>query len=273
MDALYVKQLYNKLTSELKTLSIEISNIIPRHSAMTMKSKSYVNKLREHIISEKFKSQKEEIDFFKNIKPKFSALVYFHEKVYTIESNMPHGTAEQKSMYLSSVVAKINNFYINNTSFSTYMKKGSTTNDATYIVIGNGQMTLGLGFDYLDIDPQFSSIHSSLVARFIGAEMALEYVSKRIASLEGFETSYVENPHLDYNGTNTELIELAYACHKSGRVKNDIIQIISVFEKVFNTTIKEAYRTYYDFKSRKTDRTKFLSFLKKELNNALDRES
>lgn len=272
MNVEYVDQLLKKLKADLEQLNLEITNTIAKHSAMALKSKSTVIALRKHIISEKFKTNKEEINFFKNIKPKFSSLVYYHEKVYTIESSMPHGTAEQKSIFLARVIAKIDNFYINNTDFSTYMKKGSTTNDSTYFVVGNGQLTLGLGFDYLDFDPLFGTIHSSLVARFIGAQKALEYTSKRLLTLDGFGDPYIDNSSLDYSGTASEIIELAYAFHKSGKINSDIKRITSVFEGVFGVSIKNAYRTYYDFKSRKNDRTKFLTFLKTELNKALDEE-
>ncbi len=273
MNAQYVEQLYKKLMSSLANLNGEISNPVAKQSAMALKSKAIVVELRTHIIESGFDSIEEEIHFFKEIKPKFSALIYFHEKAYTIEFRMPHGTAEQKSMFLAREISKIDNFYFNNIEFSSYMKKGSTTNDSTYFVVGNGQLILGLGYDYLDFDPQFGSIHSSLAARFIGAQMALEYISKKLATIEGFGSPYIDNSTLDYDGTNTELIELAYALHKSGRIKSDIKEIVSVFETLFSTTIKDPYRTYHDFKSRKIDRTKFLTFLKKELNDALDRES
>lgn len=273
MNAHYIEQLYQKLTSGLLDLNNQLSNTVSKHSAMALMAKEIVIELRSHIIEEKFESEIEEIHFFKVIKPKFSSLVYYHEKVYTIELRMPHGTAEQKSIYLAKEISKIDNFYLNNTEFSAYMKKESIINDKMYFLLGNGQLTLGLGYDYLDFDPQFSSIHSSLVARFIGAQKVLEYINRRLTTLDGFGDPYVDNSNLEYSGTSTELIELAYALHKSGRVKSDIKRIISVFESVFNTSIKDGYRTYYGFKSRKIDRTKFLSFLKNELNNALDRES
>ena len=273
MNALYIEQLYQKLTSDLLALNNSLSNIVAKHCAMAKMAKEIVLKLRAHIIEEKFESEKEEIQFFKEIKPMFSSLVYYHEKVYTLELRMPHGTAEQKSMYLGREIAKIDNFYLNNTEFSAYMKKESIINDSMYFLLGNGQLTLGLGYDYLDFDPEFSSIHSSLVARFIGAQKALEYINKRLTTLDGFGDPYTDNSNLEYSGTSTELIELAYALHKSGKVKSDIKKIITVFESVFNINIKDGYRTYYGFKSRKIDRTKFLSFLKNELNSALDRES
>jgi len=273
MNANYIDRLLSTLKADLYQIKSKESNLIAMHRLLAATSKSYISKLRKHVLSEGFDSIEEEVQFFKVTKPKFSSLVYFHEKIYTLETRMPDGTGQQKSIYLAREIAKIDNFYFNNTEFSAYMKKGSTVNDANYFVVGNGQLTLGLGYEYLDFDPDFGSVYSSLIARFIGAQLALEYINKRLSTIEGFGDPYSTSPSLDYDGTVTELIELAYALQRSGKVKSDIKKIISVFESIFSIPIKDAYRTYYGFKSRKTDRTKFLSFLKKELNNALDQES
>lgn len=273
MNANYIDNLYSQLLLEIEKIELEEITVISKHGKIATLAKSFVSKLRSHIIEYGFDELEHEIHFFKELKPKFSSLVYYHEKIFTLETKMPDGTSHQKSIYLAQEIAKIDNFYRNNTEFSSYMKRGSTVHDKSYFVVGNGQLSLGLGFEYHDFDPLFGSVYSSLISRFLGAQRALEYINYRLSNIKGFEDTYISKPTLDYSGSVSELIELAYALQKSGRVKSDIKKIISVFESIFNIPIKDAYRTYYGFKSRKTDRTKFLSFLKKELNHALDKES
>ena len=272
MDADHIDNLHSQLLSEIEKIETKETNVIHRCAKIAILSKSYITKLRDHILETGFDDLEQEIFFFKVSKPKFSSLVYFYEKIYTLETKMPDGTAHQKSVYLAQEIAKIDYFYKNNTEFSSYMKSESTIHDQSYFVVGNGQLSLGLGFEYHDFDPLFGSVYSSMIARFLGSKKALEYINNRMANIKGFDETYVTNPNLEYNGTNTELIELAYALQKSGKVKSDIKKIISVFESIFNVSIKDIYRTYHGFKSRKTDRTKFLSFLRDQLNQALDED-
>lgn len=273
MDVSYTNQLHNELVLDLRAVDGEIVDLISKHRKMAMVAQSYVSTLKDHITKHSFRTKEEEIEFFKVIKPKFSALVYYHEKIFNVETQMPHGTAEQKSIFLAREITKIDRFYINNTAFSSYMKKGCTSRDHKYFIAGNDKDTLGLGFIYLDFDPIFSSVHSSLVARFLGAQKALEYLNNRSKTIEDFGETYFGSNTLAFTGTASDLVELAYALSKTNKITNDIKEIIEVFSLIFNIEINDFYRTYHGFKYRKVDRTKFLSLLKDGLNDALDSET
>ena len=80
-----VARLLNDLEDQLKFIDLEQDDPIKCAQLSIDVSLKAVEKLKNILLKHKFKSQGEEIRFFKETKPKFLAPLIYHLKVYKIE--------------------------------------------------------------------------------------------------------------------------------------------------------------------------------------------
>ena len=73
---------------------------------------------------------------------------------------------------------------------------------------------------------------------------------------------------LSWTDNKSALIELLYALHYQGSFNNgnaDIKEIAIYFETIFNVDLGQYRRTFLEIRDRKSDKTKFINSLEKEL--------
>lgn len=84
-----INLLLTDLNEQLNFIDLEIDDTLKRcEKAIEIIIKS-VQKLKTLFIKENFKNQEQEIDFFKNIKPKFTSKLVYYNIVYKIETRNP----------------------------------------------------------------------------------------------------------------------------------------------------------------------------------------
>lgn len=84
MNAKY-NQLLRELIEQLNFIDLEIDNTLVRcEKAIEIITKS-VKKLNAQFIKDNFTSEVQEIEFFKNIKPKFTSKLIYYNIIYKIE--------------------------------------------------------------------------------------------------------------------------------------------------------------------------------------------
>ena len=81
--------LLTKLNEQLNFTDIEIDDPIQRSENAVNIIINAVEKLKIIFEKEKTKSQEQEIDFFKNIKPKFTSKLIYYNAIYKIETTKP----------------------------------------------------------------------------------------------------------------------------------------------------------------------------------------
>jgi hypothetical protein len=88
------------LNEQLNFIDLEIDDTLVRcEKAIEIILKS-VQKLKIIFIKENFKSEEKEIDFFKNVKPKFTLKLIYYNIIYKMEAQMPYGGERILKKYL-----------------------------------------------------------------------------------------------------------------------------------------------------------------------------
>ncbi|MBA4275824.1 RteC domain-containing protein [Flavobacterium sp.] len=95
-------QLLSKLNEQLNFTDLEIDDSIQRSESAINIIVNSIEKLKNIFEKEKYKSQEIEIDFFKNIKPKFTSKLIYYNAIYKIESKKPHGGERILKKYLNN---------------------------------------------------------------------------------------------------------------------------------------------------------------------------
>jgi len=242
--------------------------------------------LKNTIRQTDFFDRQDEIEFFKNIKPKvYSKLIYF-TNIFSIESKRPHSSNKVQRKYLNAELDKLQIFVNDNLDFYKYYKCNDTLFDTHYFVREMAEIRPCIGSLHFLVDPDFSTSHDNTVAVFIANENLSTYLKLEIAKLDSkFGNSdpllkEVEFINFKYFWTDTKiaLIEIIYAFDVVGVIKGEngkkieIKKLAEFFGKILHIDLREIYVAFSGMKDRKKDRTKFLDYLRDSLIGRMDKD-
>lgn len=246
---------------------------------------SIYNKLKDFISNIVFKTDEEEIDYFKNVKPKFQSDLIFYNQAYSITSKVPIGSIEKKKDYFIKNLDKMSNFFEENVDFINYFRAKETDLDHVYFLRKNAKDKKCPESLNSEIDYTQCTGYSSKISKILAYERLERYLYIELLNLDKIEVLPVLNikkelnlnfEHLSWTDTKIALVELIYALQISGLINNgktDIKTIALQFEKLFNIDLGDIYKVYNEIKGRKTiSKTKLLEKLQINLNKKIDDE-
>ncbi|GGC90915.1 hypothetical protein GCM10011508_17620 [Flavobacterium lutivivi] len=267
-----INQLLTDLNEQLNFTDLEIDDPIKRcENAIDIILKS-MQKLKLLFEKEKNKSQDYEVDFFKNVKPKFTSKLIFYNAVFKIETKKPHGGERIIKKYLNNELDKLKRYFDSNLDFYRYYRTGSSYLDHKYFVRGKFDVKLALDSFYFEADHTFSTSHDFKVAKILAHDLIQVYLEDKLLIMENKdpkEKSQVQpKVKQTWTGSKVALIELLYALHTEGVFNNgasDLKDIAEYLEVVFDIDLGQYHRAFLEIRVRKSDQTKFLNSLKEKL--------
>lgn len=270
-----INKILTNLEKDLESIEALNEEILLIAEKGVFLSNAAIEKLKEMVLIRGFKSRKEEIQFFKNTKPKVVARFIYYSYLFKIENKRPISSIKAQQKFLTSQIDSLQEYFIEHQDFYHYYVSGKTSFDNLYFLRENSQ-TSYIVTELFYNDSKFSTLHDISVAIILAFQKLIHYLKKEKYSLtkrEGESNVPLENfSNLSWSGTKVDLIELTYALQTSGNINEgeaDIIKIASIFKKVFNIELGDVYRTFLEIRARKINRTKFLDRLKKSLINKM----
>jgi hypothetical protein len=214
---------------------------------------------RKNIRIFKFKSVSDEIQFFKKEKqiPLSQLIYYINLRSIEMEAT---SSIKYRRKFLSKKIKKITKFFQLNKEFQMYVDLGNTNLDRFYFT-RKFQNELPFCDTPLYWEPEFNTSHDILLAYLKAYLRLLPFLQKQIDLLDQPQNEIINKQDLHWTASKVDLIELIYALHFSGAINNgsaNIIDIVSLFEKVFNEKLNNSYKKFSEIKSRKGRITKFL---------------
>lgn len=276
-----INLLLTNLNEQLNFLDLEITDAI-KHSekAIEMIVKSLEN-LKVLIVKNKFRTQTEEVIFFKEVKPQVFSKLIFYTKVLKIETKRPKGTDRSQRKYLLNELDKLNHFFDNNLDFYQYYRTGAIFLDEKYFLRGKYDIRLSLDTFFFTSDQEFNTSHDFKVSKILANDLLEIYLKEQLTILDRKETMTTKTQalpkvKLTWTDNKSSLIELLYALHYQGSFNNgkaEIKEIASYFESIFNIDLGDVYRSWYSIRARKTEETNYLDNLMKILKKKIDQEN
>ncbi|AOW18140.1 hypothetical protein LPB03_12055 [Polaribacter vadi] len=267
-------KLIYELEHNLKVLKCKINNLHCLSEQSILLCKSALENLRNSFKEYTFKSKKEEIEFYKYIKPKVFSYLIFYVKQLQIESKRSIEGKKEQIKYLKKYIAKLQTYFNNNLEFYHYFKSNAAHLDEQYFLRENKSLRINIEEHYFFTEDEFSTSHDSSVATIMAYIKLIEYLKNEIDKLNNLHQNV--NPikplqkenQLNWTGSKTDLVELIYALQKSGAINNgtaDVKEIASTLEQHFNINLGNYYHTFMEIKLRKNITTKFIEKLKESL--------
>lgn len=273
----FANKLLNDLDKKISSIEEQNRSLMIRSELSFEVCKTEIEQLKSYILKYKFKSDLEEIKFFKEIKPQFTSKLVYHLMLYNIETKKPNGGKEILKNYFNKELEKLKHYFDYNLDFYRYYRSRANYLDNKYFIRAKYDLQLTLDGHIFENDTRFSTTHDFKVAKILAHDRVQVYLEDELAILDRKEnTISIPEPTrstLTWSDTKTSLIELIYALHAQGAFNNgnvDLKEIAAHFESVFNVDLGEYYRTYLEIRSRKVNRTKFLSLLTERLIKRMD---
>lgn len=276
MNSKIPKQL-SDLNEQLNFIDLEIDNPINKcEKAVEIILKS-ISSLKKIISKNNFKTDVEEIQFFKEIKPQFTSKLIYYNMIYKIEMKRPNGGNRILKKYFNNELLKLKAFFDNELEFYQYYRTGNTYLDYKYFQRGKFDIKLALDNYYFETDTTFSTSHDFKVAQILANDLIQLYLENQLIMIENKDTSEKSqrkpNIKMAWTGSKVALTELLYALHSEGVFNNgaaDLKDIAEYFEHIFEIDLGQYRRTFLEIRARKSDKTKFLTALNEALLKRMD---
>ena len=261
------KQL-SELNEQLNFIDLEIDNSIKKCEKAVEIILISIKKKKKNITKNIFKTDSEEIQFFKEIKPQFSSKLIYYNMVYKIEMKRPNGGNRIVKKYFQNELQKLKAYFDNELDFYKYYRSGSSYLDHKYFLRGKFDIKLALDSYYFETDTSFSTSHDFKVARILANDLIQLYIEDQLIMIEnkdlGDKSQRKPNTKLIWTSSKVALTELIYALHSEGVFNNgaaDLKDIAENFEHIFEIDLGQYRRTFLEIRARKNDKTKFITTL------------
>jgi len=275
-----LKSIITEIRRKEDKVSLETSQLIDEAYQMTLYLKELLHSTRERILKEGFKSEAEEMEFFRDIKPQILGQLIYYNKVFRIETVCPVQDGKMYQKFFTSQLQQLKQEFkehICKSHFYRYYRSGRSDRDREYFMRGKINYRDGLNSFVFEIDHQFSTYYDSKVARIIANELIYTYLITKI-NPDDTSGSLLQNSDstkdIFWTDTKNALIELIYALHASGVIshgKIGIRKISLVFQVLFRIPLGDIHHSFHRMKDRAGTKTAFLDHLKFSLEQYMDK--
>ena len=269
---LKIPQLLKNLNEQINFIDLEIDNPISKCEKAIEVILASIANLKKVVLKSNFKSETEEIHFFKDIKPQFTSKLIYYNMVYKIEMKRPNGGNRVLKKYYNNELQKLKAYFDNELDFYKYYRSGSSYLDYKYFLRGKYDIKLALDSYYFETDSIFSTSHDFKVARILANDLIQLYLEDQLIMIEnknlGDKSQRKPNVKLMWTGSKVALIELMYALHTEGVFNNgaaDLKDIADYFEHTFDIDLGQYRRVFLEIRARKSEKSKFITTLNEAL--------
>ena len=250
----FADKLEKEIDNRLKAIEKSNLNVLKKSLEASLVLGDAFQRLRDFITNYTFKSEAEEIEFFKVIKPRLYHCLIYYRKVYNIEMNRPVGVESQKA-YLIDEIKAINRYNNKHSDFVRYYRSGITHLASLYYLRGRTDTALYLESFHYERDPKFSTNADFKVAKLLANELLSAYLKGELEALEYVKTASTDSlpsVRLTWQDSKTDLTELIYLLDSKRSFGNvPLSQLAAYIANVFNIHLDtNLSRTFCDMKLR-----------------------
>lgn len=127
-----IHQLLANLNEQINFIDLEIDNPIQKCEKAIEVILTSIANLKKVVLKSNFKSEQEEIHFFKEIKSQFTSKLIYYNVLYKIEMKRPNGGNRILKKYYNNELLKLKAFFDNELEFYKYYRSGNSYLDYKY---------------------------------------------------------------------------------------------------------------------------------------------
>jgi hypothetical protein len=269
----------DEIEKQINKIERDEKNEINKSTQILTFLESKLEELKSFIIQYDFKTEGEEILFFKEIKPKIISKLIYYMSVYKIEMNRPKGSCSTVETYFLAELDRLKQYFDRNIEMYHYYRTGCIHFDKIYFLRNSdADIPMNIACFYFERDVKFSTGYDYKIAKIIANDFLELYIKSQLVKLKKdsdieYEVSTGLKTRETWTASKTDLAELIYAldtakCINHGNI--NLKALASYVADVFNVDIGDIYRIYLEIRDRKGSRTQFLDRLKDKLTERMD---
>ena len=270
----YIKKLEKEIAQSIRRIESVEHNIVNQSLLISNRLDDLFGQLKDFILQYQFKTEEEEILFFKEIKPRIHCKLIYYRKIYNIELNRPISGVDVCQDYLQQELGKLQDYIDKRLDFYRYYKSGATHLDRDYFLRGLRPLkNQYLDCSYYERDPLFSTECDFRIAKFLANDMLCQYIINEMMILEEHKLALRSDIKLTWMDTKTDLCELIFALHAKGSFGSiPLTRLANYIQNVFNIELNSNFsRTFSDMCLR-NDPTPYLDHLTNSLLEKMKRQ-
>jgi hypothetical protein len=230
---------------------------------------------RRGIRLENFGEISSEIRFFKDHKQHPQSYLIFYHNLLRYELEFPNQEEVSRRKYVLRKIGEINEFFLSQIDFIQYLELEQDHLDEFYFTRKFNNKGFHSNRIY-DRDPQFSTSHDLLLSELKAQKLFLSFLQSKLLEMDHpKEKSTGASLGLLWTGSKTGLIELIYALYSDSAINNGTVELSTItasFEEFFNVKLDNVYKTYFEIKTRKGSKTKYLEELMIKLQQKIHKD-
>jgi predicted nucleic-acid-binding protein len=249
--------------SENLQVRIKLLSAMPEKDTLIARGKalgemrSIINELKHFIHTYSFRNTKEEIQFFKEIKPVIASHYFYHKKLFSIAMFDAYRDRESRLKNYNTILFALERYARKHKDLYEYFMSGSTLLDRAYFTLEGNRIS------GINSDDKFTTGTDTVLSKFIAHQMIHAFILEAQAKLGNSDKST-----LMWSESKVALVELIYALHSSHAIANgaeDIRTIVRTFEQLFSVDLGNYSRTFAEIQLRKSGQANFLDRMKTAL--------
>ena len=152
----YIQTLQKKTDRDIRKIESSEVEIISKSLSISLLLEKVFEELKHYISGYTFQSETDEIEFFKEIKPRIFCKLIYYRKIYNIEMNRPVSGPDSVRTYLNQELDNIQDYNHKRLDFYRYYRSGASHLDRIYF-LRNVSHGVEQYFDsfYFERDPLF----------------------------------------------------------------------------------------------------------------------
>ncbi|MBL4561391.1 MAG: RteC domain-containing protein [Labilibaculum sp.] len=199
----------------------------------------------------------------------------FYQAAFELESFRMIANMEAYKKHLGTEMGKIAEYFEENHVKVQYYRCNFKHLDEKYFTRNEPDIPVQLKNHFSLIDEAFFTWHDHTFSVIMAFDLLLEHIRKELRSLNSGSELLLseEKSQMHWTGSKVALVELIYALQGSGMIDHGnvgIKELASRFECLFNTDLKDYYRSWIEIKQRKIEPTKFIDLLQTVLRSRIE---
>ena len=246
-------------------LKIDLDAILQGNEAMNEKAKKGVSLIKEKLSAIRkrvretgFRSEEDEIYFFRKVKPPIHGYLIFFSILSEIETSKMHMSDEELNMLISKKFSKFRKIMREHSEFVAYYNQDMTHLDKSYFLRASEIVKVTSHITSVLLDPEFNTVYDVVIANLYAMQLLQNHLFIPGHVSEDFRKKM---PTLKWTASKSDFIEFIYGLQASFAVNNgevEIKELCRAIQSIIQVQIDDPYRIFIDLSNRKISPMKFI---------------
>lgn len=274
MSSNYYDELYFKTEDGLRQIASGEKEPLKKLTASLLIIRKTLDELKKHVLSNPFKEKKEEIYFFKKIKPGFYSLLIFEIEHYRLVNYLPSGSKEQLTVYYLEELKYIDRFFLQNQFQYEYFRLDATELDHLYFLRGAEKQSV-LVPEIPETDPEFSTSCAYLFSKFKAYEMLRHHLLNELDNINKADKNTFIRSGRKYKPPSwtgdiinaTDLGDSLWVSNQLNSRNAELTDIMHWLSTSSNVDLTRYMRLFLEIRDRKLiSKTRFIDLMRDAIN-------